>query len=87
MTFPRTTLRDRIRRRIADPTTIMRLGMSSLLVFSLLYFLHPGTALWVDVVDAARGLFLGLSIALNLWSVRLNRRRRCTAIGSSDEGE
>ena len=87
MNFPRTSLLDRLRRRIDDRTTLMRLGMSCLLVFSLLYFVHPGTKLWVDVVDAARGLFLGLSIALNLWSVRSSRHRRCTASGRPDEAE
>jgi hypothetical protein len=61
----------RIKERLTDRTTVMRLGMSCLIVFSLLYFLRPPTARWVDLVDGVRGLFLGLSIGLNLWSLRL----------------
>src|SRR5262245_11848249 len=72
--------------RMNDRTTIMRLGMSCLIVFSLLLFLHPTTDRSFDVLDGVRGLFLGLSIGFNLWSVRLTRARRCTP-GRSDDGE
>jgi len=67
--------------RMNDHTTVLRLGMTSLIVFSLLHFVRPASDSWVDLVDGVRGLFLGLSIGFNLWSVRLSKGRRCTTEG------
>ena len=75
------------RERMNDGSTVMRLGMSCLLVFSLLHFVRPATGSWVDLFDGVRGLFLGLSIGFNLWSVRLTRGRRCGTEGQTGDGE
>ena len=71
-----------LKERMHDSSTVMRLGMVCLIVFaSLNYFVRPTTELGTDWADAVRGLFLGLSVGFNLWSVRLNRGGRC---GSRD---
>ena len=62
------------------PQTAVRLGMLCLLASLLAPWLfHPTSAFWQGALDGARGLLLGVSIALNLWAARLAGRARCGA--------
>ena len=60
-----------------DPKALMRIGMVCLLI-ALVWprFLPVTGGLGGDAIDGLRGLFLGLSIGLNLWAVRLGARLR-----------
>lgn len=65
-----------LRERLENPRLLMRLGMAFLVVALVAQrIVHP-PRFAEDVADAVRGLCLGLSIGLNLWSVRLTARRR-----------
>lgn len=58
--------------RQRSPRNIMRVGMALLAVALIAQrFVHPASALGEDAADGIRGLFIGLSIGLNLWAVRL----------------
>jgi hypothetical protein len=37
-------------------------------------FIHPPAGLGEDASDAIQGLFIGLSVGLNIWAVRLASR-------------
>jgi uncharacterized membrane protein len=57
-------------------------GMACLAISGLLQMLvHPTTRLATDWLDAARGLLLGMSIALNIGWLRLSNRRQSCASG------
>ena len=50
-------------------------GMACLAISGLLQMLvHPTTRLGTDWLDGARGLLLGMSLALNIAWLRLSRR-------------
>ena len=60
-----------------DPTSILMMGMTLLLLFNLWPRYLPITGgLSVDGVDFVRGILIGGAIALNLWHVRLSARDR-----------
>jgi hypothetical protein len=41
---------------------------------------HPTTQLWKDAMEGVRGMLLGVSVVINLWSFRLAAgQRRCSA--------
>ncbi|MDQ6894299.1 MAG: hypothetical protein M3167_16680 [Acidobacteriota bacterium] len=66
-----------LRQRPPKPSTLIRLGMACLLVALVLpRFVQPSARLGEDLFDGFRGLFIGLSIGLNLWGVWLNRHNR-----------
>ena len=57
-------------------------GMACLAISGLLQMLiHPTTRLGTDWLDGARGLFLGMSLALNIAWLRLSRRDHNCASG------
>ena len=60
-----------------DPKTPMRIGMACLLV-GLVWprFLPVTGGLGGDATDGIRGLFMGLSIGLNIWALMLGARLR-----------
>lgn len=65
------------RNRMKDPKTTMFFGMAFLaLSLNLPYFVHPSAQPGKDWLDGVRGLIMGLSIGLNILSVRLAARRR-----------
>jgi hypothetical protein len=67
--------------RPKDPKALMSIGMM-FLVLALIWprFLHLGANLGPDWIDGVRGMLFGVSIGMNLWSVRLAaRQRRCRA--------
>jgi hypothetical protein len=64
------------RNRQMDPKTIFRLGMLCLLISILApRLLHPASGFGQDLLDGARGVLLGASLALSLWALRLGARR------------
>ena len=68
------------RNRMQNPKTVVFFGMLCLalaLVWTRFPFLTGQSGL--GLADALRGFLFGLSIGLNLWSVRLSSRRRQSA--------
>jgi hypothetical protein len=67
-------LRERLHRR----PTLLRLAMLCLILFSILGYAARGATGWrEDAVDGARGLLLGMEIALVFWYFRLPGIQRC----------
>lgn len=66
-----------ILKRQLNPSTAMRIGMTSLIV-ALMWprLVHPTASFGPDLSDAAQGLLFGVAIGMNLLSVALNNRRR-----------
>jgi hypothetical protein len=65
-------------RLLNNPSALMMIGMTCLLISSLPRFIHFATALNPDALDFARGVTIGLSIGFNLlaaWTYGRNRRR------------
>ena len=61
-----------------DRKTVIRIGMACLAIAMIWpRFVHATFNLGPDVIDATRGLLLGLAIGFNLWAVRLASRHRC----------
>ena len=68
-----------LRNRLKNPQAMMSIGMLCL-VLALCWqrFLPLTAGLGPDLSDGARGVLFGVSIGMNLWSVRLAaRQRRC----------
>jgi hypothetical protein len=65
------------KKQIEDPKPVMRAGML-LLAIALVWprFVPVTGNLGADAVDGIKGLLIGMSIALNLWSLRLGARLR-----------
>jgi hypothetical protein len=59
-----------------DPKALMMMGMAFMVLGQLWRFVPVTGGLSEDAIDGLRGLFLGLSIGLLLWSVLLNGRLR-----------
>ena len=60
-----------------DPRLLLRLGMAFLLIALVWPRFLPVTGnLGPDAIDGVRGLLIGLSLSLNLWSVVLSSRQR-----------
>ena len=59
-----------------DPKALMMMGMGFMVLGQLWRFVPVTGGLSEDAIDAIRGVFLGLSIGLLLWSVLLNGRLR-----------
>jgi hypothetical protein len=59
-----------------DPKALMMMGMVFMVLGQLWRFVPASAGLGEDAVDGLRGVFLGLSIGLLLWSVWLNGRMR-----------
>jgi hypothetical protein len=59
-----------------DPKALMMMGMAFMVLGQLWRFVPVTGGLNEDAVDAIRGVFLGLSIGLLLWSAWLNGRLR-----------
>ena len=60
-----------LRQRLKDPKTMMRIGMTFLILASFSrWFLHPGPGLSEGWVDGVTGLLYGVSIASLLGSIR-----------------
>jgi hypothetical protein len=59
-----------------DPKALMMMGMVFMVLGQMWRFLPVTGRLSEDAVDGLRGVFLGLSIGLLLWSVWLNGRQR-----------
>jgi hypothetical protein len=58
-----------------DPILMMRVGMSFFILSVLLrWFVHPTAGFAQGFLDGATGLLFGLSIGLNLLSLRLRSR-------------
>jgi hypothetical protein len=65
------------RNRIKNPRALMVVGMSSLVIATVFSaFAHAQTQIGKDWLEGLRGMFFGISIALNLGSVILSRRQR-----------
>lgn len=64
-------------RRDFNPTLLMRLGMSAMLLYFGLYWLVPRVAgaEWTERLSGASGLALGVAIGLVFLSIRARRRR------------
>lgn len=65
--------------QLKNPKKLVSLGMMCL-VIAVVWprFLHPATHFGQDWSDGVRGILFGISIGVNLWSVRLaSRQRRC----------
>jgi hypothetical protein len=57
---------------LKNPKTMMRIGMSSLLLASLArWFVHPTAALSANWIDGGTGFLYGVSIASMLVSLRM----------------
>lgn len=66
-----------LRQRLQNPNALIRMGMACLLVALVLpRVVHPSARLGADLFDGFRGLFIGLSIGLNLWGVWLRSHPR-----------
>ena len=77
----------RLRNRLNNPTTTMRVGMSFLILASLArWFLRPSAGLPESVVDGTTGLLYGVAIACLLLSVALRGRRRSGGDAGSCSG-
>jgi hypothetical protein len=59
-----------------DPKALMMVGMAFMVLGQLWRFVPVTGGLSEDAIDAIRGVFLGLSIGLLLWSAWLNGRLR-----------
>ena len=59
-----------------DPKALMMMGMAFMVLGQMWRFVPVTAGLSEDALDAIRGVFLGVSIALLLWSVALNGRLR-----------
>jgi hypothetical protein len=59
-----------------DPKALMMMGMGFMVLAQLWRFVPVSAGLSEDAVDGLRGVFLGLSIGLLLWSALLNGRMR-----------
>jgi hypothetical protein len=59
-----------------DPKALMMIGMVFMVLGQLWRFMPVTGGMSEDAIDAIRGVFLGLSIGLLLWSVWLNGRQR-----------
>jgi hypothetical protein len=61
--------------REKNPQTMMKIGMASLAI-GLVWprFLPVTGSFGPDAVDGIRGILIGVSIALNLWVVRMKQR-------------
>jgi polyferredoxin len=69
-----------LRKRLKDPTTRMRVGLSFLVLAILTRrFLHPGAVLSPNALDLATGLFYGLAIGFLLLSLLAGRSGRSTS--------
>jgi hypothetical protein len=66
-----------LRSRAKDPKQLMMMGMA-ILVPALVWprFVPLTGQLGSDAIDGIRGVLIGMSIALNLWSARLVGRQR-----------
>lgn len=65
------------RKQLKNPQTVMRIGMTCLLVFLVWpRFLHLGTSIGEDWIDGVRGFFFGLGVGFNLLALRLRCRQR-----------
>jgi hypothetical protein len=66
-----------LRSHAKDPKQLMMMGMA-LLVPALVWprFVPVTGHVGSDAIDGIRGVLIGMSIALNLWSARLVGRRR-----------
>ena len=74
-----------LRRRLKNPTTRMRVGMSCLILAILTRrFVHPGAVLSPSLLDLATGLFYGLSIGFLLLSLG-SKRSRCCGTGAGPD--
>jgi hypothetical protein len=61
-----------------NPRRMMAIGMACLVLGIVPEFLRPASQLDTNVIHFFRGLFLGISIVLNLAAASLTvRRRRC----------
>jgi len=66
-----------LRSHAKDPKQLMMLGMAFLVPALLWPRFVPLTGnLGSDAIDGIRGVLIGMSIALNLWSARLVGRQR-----------
>jgi hypothetical protein len=66
-----------LRSHAKDPKQLMMLGMAFLVPALLWPRFVPLTGnLGTDAIDGIRGVLIGMSIALNLWSARLVGRQR-----------
>ena len=59
-----------------DPKALMMIGMVFMLLGQLWRFMPVTGGMSEDAIDAIRGVLLGISIGLLLWSVWLNGRQR-----------
>jgi hypothetical protein len=59
-----------------DPKALMMMGMVFMVLGQMWRFVPASAGLSEDAVDGLRGVFLGLSIGLLLWSTWLNGRHR-----------
>jgi hypothetical protein len=64
-----------IRKLFSDSNTLMRIGVTSLIVelFSQLY-LHPNSSIGGNAIDGLKGFLIGVSIACNLLAISVNKR-------------
>ena len=64
-------------RRDFDPTLLMRLGLSAMLLYFALYWIVPrlAGAEWTERLSGVSGLALGVAIGLVFLSIRARRRR------------
>ncbi len=59
-----------------DPKALMMIGMVFMVLGQLWRFMPVTGGMSEDAIDAIRGVVLGISIGLLLWSVWLNGRQR-----------
>jgi hypothetical protein len=64
-----------IRKLFSDSNTLMRIGVTSLIVelFSQLY-LHPNSLISGNAIDGMKGFLIGVSIACNLLAISVSKR-------------
>ena len=66
-----------LRNKLNDPAFVLGLGMTSLLLFFLMWrwFLRPIAGFEQDLIDGAAGVFLGMAIAFVCLAGWLTARR------------
>jgi hypothetical protein len=63
--------------KLKEPRSLVAVGMSCLVIALVLpEFFHPASQSSINATHFFRGLFLGISIVLNLAAARLSARQR-----------
>jgi hypothetical protein len=68
-------------RKMQNPRPVLAFGMTCLVIaIVFMRFVHPARQSAQNLSHGIGGMFLGISIVMNLWSVIIGaRQRRCVA--------